>query len=105
MSASGRDIELLEFIEEATKNADDVQKRVLAEILSQNARTEYLQQRCDLRGSIDRQTFKAKVPMVTYDDLKPDILRIASTPILSAQLYAFALAFITLIHERFVYPY
>ncbi|KAF3794281.1 putative indole-3-acetic acid-amido synthetase GH3-10 [Nymphaea thermarum] len=87
MSASGRDVELLEFIEEATKNADDVQKRVLAEILRQNAHTEYLQQRCGLGGSTDRQTFKAKVPMVTYDDLKPDILRIANgdrSPILSA---------------------
>ncbi|XP_031479887.1 probable indole-3-acetic acid-amido synthetase GH3.1 [Nymphaea colorata] len=87
MSASGRDVELLEFIEVATKNPDDVQKSVLAEILSQNARTEYLQQRCDLGGSTDRQTFKAKVPMVTYDDLKPDILRIANgdrSPILSA---------------------
>ncbi|KAF3787053.1 putative indole-3-acetic acid-amido synthetase GH3-8 [Nymphaea thermarum] len=87
MSASGRDVELLEFIEEATKNADDVQKRVLAEILSQNAHTEYLQQRCGLGGSTDRQTFKAKVPMVTYDDLKPYILRIANgdrSPILSA---------------------
>ncbi|KAF3787052.1 putative indole-3-acetic acid-amido synthetase GH3-1 [Nymphaea thermarum] len=87
MSASGTDVELLEFIEEATKNADDVQKRVLAEILSQNTHTEYLQQRCGLGGSTDRQTFMAKVPMVTYDDLKPDILRIANgdrSPILSA---------------------
>ncbi|CAN6449699.1 unnamed protein product [Victoria cruziana] len=87
MGASGRDVELLEFIEEATKNADEVQKRVLGEILSQNAHTEYLQQRCRLGGSTDRQTFKAKVPMVTYEDLKPDIQRIANgdcSPILSA---------------------
>ncbi|GFP78926.1 probable indole-3-acetic acid-amido synthetase gh3.1 [Phtheirospermum japonicum] len=33
----------LQFIEEMTKNADKVQEKVLAEILSQNANTEYLE--------------------------------------------------------------
>ena len=33
----------LEFIENVTTNADDVQKKVLGEILSSNAHVEYLQ--------------------------------------------------------------
>ncbi|KAF3794282.1 hypothetical protein EJ110_NYTH01181 [Nymphaea thermarum] len=87
-------------------------KRVLAEILRQNAHTEYLQQRCGLGGSTDRQTFKAKVPMVTYDDLKPVILRIANGdrfPILSAHpisefltchAYPFTSPFLFVLRER-----
>ncbi|XP_031495677.1 probable indole-3-acetic acid-amido synthetase GH3.1 [Nymphaea colorata] len=86
MGASGRDSELLQFIEDATKNADQMQRRVLAEILSQNAHTEYLQ-RYGLAGCTYRESFKKKVPMVTYDDIKPEILRIANgdrSPILSS---------------------
>ncbi|XP_061342541.1 probable indole-3-acetic acid-amido synthetase GH3.1 [Gastrolobium bilobum] len=67
----------LQFIEDVTRNADNIQKRVLAEILSQNAHTEYLK-RFQLNGATDRDTFKSKVPVVTYDDLKPDIQRIAN---------------------------
>jgi auxin responsive GH3 family protein len=77
----------LEFIEEVTSNADEVQKRVLGEILSRSASVEYLQ-RHGLNGQIDRQTFKNVVPVVTYEDLKPDIDRIANgdtSPILCSQ--------------------
>ncbi|GAU26084.1 hypothetical protein TSUD_225470 [Trifolium subterraneum] len=76
----------LEFIEEMTKNTDSVQERVLAEILTQNAETEYLK-RFGLNGATDRESFKSKVPVVTYDDLLPDIQRIANgdlSPILSS---------------------
>ncbi|KAG1342035.1 Indole-3-acetic acid-amido synthetase GH3.3 [Cocos nucifera] len=69
-----------------TANADAVQKKVLAEILRRNAETEYLQ-RYNLCGATDRATFKAKIPMVTYEDLQPEIQRIANgdrSPILSA---------------------
>ena len=76
----------LQFIEDMTQNTDSVQKRVLAEILSQNAKTEYLK-RFELNGATDRDTFKSKVPVVSYDDLKHDIQRIANgdrSPILCA---------------------
>ncbi|KAJ1414508.1 GH3 family [Sesbania bispinosa] len=67
----------LQFIEEMTRNTDSVQEKVLAEILSQNAETEYLK-RFGLNGATDRDTFKSKVPVVTYEDLLPDIQRIAN---------------------------
>lgn len=66
----------LEFIEDLTKEADDVQKRVLAEILSRNAHVEYLK-RHGLNGNIDRETFKKIIPVITYEDIQPDINRIA----------------------------
>ncbi|KAK6125297.1 hypothetical protein DH2020_040959 [Rehmannia glutinosa] len=67
----------LQFIEEMTKNADKVQEKVLAEILAQNANTEYLQ-RFKLDGATDGYTFKSRVPIVTYEDLQPEIQRIAN---------------------------
>ncbi|XP_020230361.1 probable indole-3-acetic acid-amido synthetase GH3.1 [Cajanus cajan] len=67
----------LHFIEELTLNTDPIQEKVLAQILSQNAHTEYLK-RFHLNGATDRQTFKSKVPVVTYEDLQPDIQRIAN---------------------------
>ncbi|XP_058778026.1 indole-3-acetic acid-amido synthetase GH3.3-like [Vicia villosa] len=76
----------LQFIEEMTINTDPVQENVLAEILSQNAETEYLK-RFGLNGATDRETFKSKVPVITYEDLLPDIQRIANgdtSPILSS---------------------
>ncbi|XP_051115423.1 indole-3-acetic acid-amido synthetase GH3.3-like [Andrographis paniculata] len=76
----------LEFIEEMTRNTDVVQERVLGEILVQNADTEYLQQ-FNLGRSIDRDTFKSRVPVIGYDDLQPFIQRIANgdrSPILSS---------------------
>ncbi|WOL10470.1 hypothetical protein Cni_G19225 [Canna indica] len=75
-AACASDEEKLAFIEEMTANADAVQAKVLAEILTQNADTEYLQ-RYKLGGAIDRAAFKAKIPMVTYEDLRLDIRRIA----------------------------
>ncbi|KAL8027627.1 hypothetical protein ABFX02_14G108200 [Erythranthe guttata] len=66
----------IQFIEETTRNAGDVQKNVLAEILTQNADTEYLKG-FNLAGATDRKTFKSKVPVVTYEDLQPLIQRIA----------------------------
>ncbi|CAH9103645.1 unnamed protein product [Cuscuta epithymum] len=85
--ACEKDAKALQFIEEMTRNADAVQKRVLEEILSRNSKTEYLQ-RYGLNGATDRETFKSKLPVVTYEDLQPDIQRIANgdrSPILSAQ--------------------
>lgn len=69
--------EKLKFIDDVTANADDVQKRVLAEILTQNAGVEYLR-RYGLIGVTDREGFKKAVPVVKYEDLQADISRIAN---------------------------
>ncbi|KAG2704650.1 hypothetical protein I3843_05G013700 [Carya illinoinensis] len=85
--ACKKDAKALQFIEEMTRNADAVQERILAEILSRNAETEYLK-RFKLNGATDRKTFKSHIPMVTYEDLQHEIQRIANgdrSPILSAQ--------------------
>ncbi|GER53357.1 auxin-responsive GH3 family protein [Striga asiatica] len=77
----------LEYIEDVTKNADEVQKRVLSEILSRNADVEYLKRHA-LDGRTDRETFKKILPVVSYDDILPDINRIANgdtSPILCSQ--------------------
>ncbi|OVA11780.1 GH3 auxin-responsive promoter [Macleaya cordata] len=67
----------LKFIEDFTTNADKIQNRVLSEILSINAHVEYLQ-RHGLDGHTDRDTFKKVIPVITYEDLKLDINRIAN---------------------------
>lgn len=84
--ACEKDAKALQFIEEMTRNADAVQQRVLDEILTRNSQTEYLK-RFKLDGVSDRQTFKSNIPVVTYEDLQPEIQRIANgdrSPILSA---------------------
>lgn len=84
--ACEKDAKALQFIEEMTKNVDAVQERVLAEILSRNADTEYLT-KFNLNGATDRYTYKTKVPVVYYEDLQPYIQRIANgdtSPILSS---------------------
>ncbi|KAI3844977.1 hypothetical protein MKW92_028374 [Papaver armeniacum] len=68
---------LLEYIEEVTTNAEEIQKRVLSEILSRNEHVEYLQRK-GLDGHTDSETFKKMLPVITYEDLKPDIDRIIS---------------------------
>ncbi|CAL4942432.1 unnamed protein product [Urochloa decumbens] len=87
MAATAKGMEKkLEFIEEMTTNVDAVQERVLQEILSRIAKAEYLAVKCGLAGATDRATFRAKVPMSTYEDLRPYIRRIADgdrSPILT----------------------
>ncbi|KAL6277577.1 hypothetical protein ACE6H2_021178 [Prunus campanulata] len=75
--ASEKDAKALQFIEETTRNTDSVQESVLSEILSRNSETEYLK-RFGLCDATDRDTFKSKVPVVTYEDLQPEIQRIAN---------------------------
>ncbi|KAI3865588.1 hypothetical protein MKX03_036858, partial [Papaver bracteatum] len=67
----------LEFIEEVTTNTDEVQKRVLYEILSISSHVEYLQKH-GLNGHTDRETYRNVIPIATYEDLKPYIERIAN---------------------------
>ncbi|XP_028761583.1 indole-3-acetic acid-amido synthetase GH3.6 [Neltuma alba] len=77
----------LKYIEDVTGNAGDFQRSVLSEILSRSAHIEYLQ-RHGLDGRTDAHSFKKFIPIVTYDDLKPDIDRIANgdtSPILCSK--------------------
>ncbi|KGN58009.1 indole-3-acetic acid-amido synthetase GH3.6 [Cucumis sativus] len=67
----------LQFIEDVTANADQVQRRVLTEILSRNAGVEYLR-RHGLGGATDCKTFKNTLPLISYEDIQPDINRIAN---------------------------
>ncbi|KAF3440207.1 hypothetical protein FNV43_RR18490 [Rhamnella rubrinervis] len=75
--ACEKDAKALQFIEDMTRNPDAVQERVLGEILSQNAETEYLK-KFGLNGATDRHSFKSKIPVVKYEDLQPEIQRIAN---------------------------
>ncbi|EEF34864.1 probable indole-3-acetic acid-amido synthetase GH3.1 [Ricinus communis] len=75
--ACEKDAKALLLIEEMTRNADLVQEKVLAEILNRNKDVEYLK-KFNLDGATDRETFKSKLPMVTYEDLQPEIQRIAN---------------------------
>ncbi|MCO5576805.1 hypothetical protein L7F22_030625 [Adiantum nelumboides] len=80
------DRDALDLLESLTRNADLVQAEMLSAILRQNAQTECLE-RYRLEGRTDGQSFKALLPMVTYEDLQPDIQRIHNgdtSPILSA---------------------
>ncbi|KAJ8617824.1 hypothetical protein MRB53_014010 [Persea americana] len=77
----------LELIEDVTRNADKVQKQVLAEILFRNANVEYLR-RYGLDGRADQESFKKLLPVVAYEDLQPYVERIANgdtSPILCSQ--------------------
>ncbi|XP_057964834.1 probable indole-3-acetic acid-amido synthetase GH3.1 [Malania oleifera] len=75
--ACEKDAKALQFIEETTRNADAVQEAMLADIMSRNAETEYLKRHC-LGGATDRDTFKSKIPVITYEDLQLEIQRIAN---------------------------
>ncbi|XP_049935060.1 indole-3-acetic acid-amido synthetase GH3.2-like isoform X2 [Nymphaea colorata] len=82
------EVEPLEFIEEMTSHVDEVQQMVLDDILSTNAYTEYLQRNGIFGGSIDRKTFKSKLPIIEYKDILPNIQRIPNSdpsPMFSAQ--------------------
>ena len=77
VAACEHDAEKLEFIEDKPKNFDAEQVRVLAEILERNGGAEYLR-RHGMEGRTDRAAFKERVPVVTYEDLRPEIERIAN---------------------------
>ncbi|KAK8672857.1 hypothetical protein V6N13_111214 [Hibiscus sabdariffa] len=66
----------LKMIEELTSNAEQIQDDLLKDILSRNAGTQYLSR--FLHGQTDKQLFKKNVPIVSYEDLKPYIDRIAN---------------------------
>ncbi|XP_072950174.1 indole-3-acetic acid-amido synthetase GH3.17-like [Typha angustifolia] len=66
----------LRLLEELTSNADQVQQRLLKEILTRNLDTEYLHG--FLQGGTDRDLFKKRLPVVDYDKVKPYVDRIAN---------------------------
>ncbi|PPS04668.1 hypothetical protein GOBAR_AA15985 [Gossypium barbadense] len=66
----------LKMIEELTTNAEQTQDEVLREILSRNVGTGYLMG--FLHGQTEKWLFKKNVLVVTYEDLKPFIDRIAN---------------------------
>lgn len=96
-------LKALEFIEHVTANADVVQRRVLSEILGQNAAAEYLRRHgLSGRAAADPDAFKRLIPVVTYEDLQPDILRVAqgdTSPIFSGRPIS---EFLTRYFEQFV---
>lgn len=78
----------LNLLEDLTANADTIQQQVLHQILSQNSETQYLRSFLDGEFDKNQESFKNKVPVVNYEDIKPFIQRIAdgeSSDILSAQ--------------------
>ncbi|KAF2545031.1 hypothetical protein F2Q70_00021111, partial [Brassica cretica] len=78
----------LKLLEDLTTNAEAIQEQVLHQILSQNCETQYLQAFLDGESDKNQQSFKNKVPVVNYDDIKPFIQRIAdgeSSDIVSSQ--------------------
>ncbi|CAH8383932.1 unnamed protein product [Eruca vesicaria subsp. sativa] len=66
----------LSLLEELTSNANQIQNDVLTKILKANANTEYLHR--FLEGSSDKDLFKKNVPVVSYEDVKPYIDRVAN---------------------------
>ncbi|KAG7555115.1 GH3 family [Arabidopsis suecica] len=66
----------LSLLEDVTTNVKQIQDSVLEAILSRNARTEYLSG--FLNGQVDKQSFKKNLPVVTYEDIRPYIDRIAN---------------------------
>ncbi|XP_047311193.1 indole-3-acetic acid-amido synthetase GH3.17-like [Impatiens glandulifera] len=77
------------ILEQLTSDAGRMQEEVLKEIVSQNANTEYLRDFDILLGHHHKQAFKTKVPIVSYEDIKPIIERIANgepSHIISSQL-------------------
>ena len=66
----------MKILQELTTNAHQIQEQVLGDILMRNAGTEYLGG--FLNGQADKQLFGRNIPIVTYEDIKSYIDRIAN---------------------------
>ncbi|XWS39388.1 hypothetical protein CRYUN_Cryun18bG0049800 [Craigia yunnanensis] len=76
----------MKILEDLTENVYQIQQRVLEEIMTRNAHTEYLMD--FLNGHSDNELFKRKVPLVNYEDIRPYIEQIVngdSSNIISAE--------------------
>uniref|UniRef100_A0A1J3EBL1 4-substituted benzoates-glutamate ligase GH3.12 n=1 Tax=Noccaea caerulescens TaxID=107243 RepID=A0A1J3EBL1_NOCCA len=67
---------VLKDLEELTSNAKQIQDDMLEEILKVNTNTEYL--RRFLGGRSDKDFFRKNVPVVSYEDVRPYIERVAN---------------------------
>ncbi len=76
------------FLDLVTADVGLIQRQKLHDILSRNANVEYLQ-RHGLNGRTDVASFKECVPVINYQDVETDILRLVngdtSAPILTAE--------------------
>ncbi|XP_073283914.1 putative indole-3-acetic acid-amido synthetase GH3.9 [Primulina huaijiensis] len=70
--------EALKELERLTSNADEVQEEILKKILEQNGDTEYLNKYIGDSSKKIVSQFKKNVPVITYNDIRPYIVRIAS---------------------------
>lgn len=73
-------------LKDLTSNVKETQDNVLEEIITPNLKTEYLQ-RFNM-DRFDKKLFKKNVPVVTYEDIKPDIDRVVngeSSDVISAR--------------------
>ncbi|KAE8814584.1 putative indole-3-acetic acid-amido synthetase GH3.1 [Hordeum vulgare] len=82
-------LQVLGLIEHVTKHAGEIQRQVLVEILAQNAPAEYLR-RIGVSGAAPGadDAFRRLAPLTTYEDILPDVIRIANgdtSPILSGK--------------------
>ncbi|KAK9756988.1 hypothetical protein RND81_01G133900 [Saponaria officinalis] len=68
--------EALKELQSLTVDANDVQEKLLEDILTKNGGTEYLNKY--MKGSTDVRTFKERVPVIGYDGIQPYIQRIAN---------------------------
>lgn len=75
-----------EFMEVVAEEGMNIQRQKLREILTKNAGVEYLQ-RHGLGGRTDVESFRECVPVVSYEDLEADLMRLVNgdkSPILTA---------------------
>lgn len=71
--------EAIKEIEKLTSNAEEVQEQILTNILTQNKDTEYLSKYMLFGSSNDIVSeFKRYVPVITYNHIRPYILRIGN---------------------------
>ncbi|CAA2969228.1 indole-3-acetic acid-amido synthetase [Olea europaea subsp. europaea] len=69
-------VEALKELEKLTTQAEEVQEDILKKILAQNEETDYLNKY--IVGSKNVSQFKRCVPVITYKDIRPYIVRIAN---------------------------
>ncbi|CAI9781111.1 unnamed protein product [Fraxinus pennsylvanica] len=69
-------VEALKELEKLTTKAEEVQEDILKKILAQNEETDYLNKY--IVGSKNVSQFKRCVPVITYKDIRPYIVRIAN---------------------------
>ncbi|KAK3007865.1 hypothetical protein RJ639_014594 [Escallonia herrerae] len=68
--------EALKELDKLTARADEVQEDILKEIITRNAKTEYLNRYMD--GVKDVSEYKRLIPVITYKGIRPYIQRIAN---------------------------